>query len=62
MKETHCDLPCDLMTINKCQIIKRNRDFTEKEQLEIRDVINKTEDESLKFACYLLLGEKYLVP
>ncbi|WP_314125842.1 hypothetical protein [Segatella maculosa] len=58
MKETHCDLPCDLMTINKCQIIKRNRDFTEKEQLEIRDVINKTEDESLKFACYLLLGEK----
>ena len=58
MKETHSDLPCDLMTINKCQIIKRNRDFTEKEQLEIRNVINQTKDESFKFACYLLLGEK----
>lgn len=58
MKETHSDLPCDLMTINKCQIIKRNREFTEKEQLEIRNVINQTKDESFKFACYLLLGEK----
>ena len=44
MKETHSDLPCDLMTINKYQIIKRNREFTEKEQLEIRNVINQTKD------------------
>ena len=58
MKAKNCDLPHDLMMINKCQIIKRSRKFTEKEQFEIRDIINKTKDESFKFACYLLLGEK----
>lgn len=58
MKEKNCNLPYDLMAINKYQIIKRSRGFTENEQLEIRDIINQTEDESFRFACYLLLGEK----